>query len=284
MDLIDRYVYDVGRYLPNRLRADVEAELRSLLTESLEERSRAAGRSPDAALAAEVLREFGRPRDVASRYAPQPEYLIGPRLYPTYRTVVKIAIPVYAVVSLVLVVLGAFRHQGEPGSISILFRATGGFLSGTLYNLGLLTLVFALVERAIQKSESRAGKWDPARLPPVDDPDRISYFGRIFLLYCIAAVALLFNFYPDWVGIVWSAAMTCASSGSSSRHSAGTFRSSTPCGRSPSSSVWWCCETDAGARRRVGQSSGSSSSTRPSFSRSSRARPRSSTTRSSSWC
>jgi hypothetical protein len=202
MDLIDRYVHEVGRYLPNRLRADVEAELRSLLTESLEERSSAAGRSPDAALAAEVLREFGRPRDVASRYAPQPEYLIGPRLYPTYRTVVKIAIPIYAAVTLVLIVLGAFRHQGEPGSISVLFRATGSFLSGTLYNLGLLTLVFALVERAIQKSEGRAGKWDPARLPPVDDPDRISYFGRIFVLYCIAAVALLFNFYPDWVGIV----------------------------------------------------------------------------------
>jgi hypothetical protein len=202
MDIIDRYVYEVGRHLPAGLRPDVQAELRSLLTESLEERSRAAGRPADAALATDVVREFGRPRDVASRYAPHPQYLIGPALYPAYRTVVKVAVPVYAAVTLLMVVLGAFREPGRPASAAILVRATGGFLSGLLYNLGLLTLVFALVERAMHREDSRATTWDPARLPPVSDPDRISYFGRIFFLYCLAAVALLFNFYPDWVGIV----------------------------------------------------------------------------------
>jgi hypothetical protein len=39
MDLIDRYAHEVGQYLPNRLRADVEAELRSLLTDSVEEKA-----------------------------------------------------------------------------------------------------------------------------------------------------------------------------------------------------------------------------------------------------
>jgi len=36
----------------------------------------------------------------------------------------------------------------------------------------------------------------------VNDRDRISYFGRIFLLYAIAAVALVFNFFPEWIGVV----------------------------------------------------------------------------------
>jgi hypothetical protein len=202
MELVDRYVHEVGQYLPSRLRADVEAELRSLLTESVEERARAAGCPADAQLAADVVREFGVPRDVALRYAPEPQYLIGPRLYPAYRMAVKIMIPVLAGVVLVLMVIGQFRHQGEPPSIAPLIRATGSFLSTVLFNLGVMTFVFALVERAIRQREAAGTVWDPATLPPVNDPDRISYFGRIFVLYLIAALALLFNFFPEWVAVV----------------------------------------------------------------------------------
>ena len=52
MDLIDRYAHEVGQHLPHRLRADVEAELRSLLTDSVEEKARQAGIPADEALAA----------------------------------------------------------------------------------------------------------------------------------------------------------------------------------------------------------------------------------------
>jgi hypothetical protein len=202
MDLIDRYVHEVGRNLPGGLRADVEAELRSLLGESLEERSRAAGRPPDEALAADVLREFGRPRDVAERYAPEPRYLIGPGLFPVYIRVLKIMVPAFAVVALVLLALGAYREPGHQPTLGVLLRAMESFLSGTFFNLGLVTLVFALVERSVQRRERATVAWDPSRLPPADDPDRISYFGRIFALYLMAAVAIVFNFFPDWVGVV----------------------------------------------------------------------------------
>ena len=202
MELVDRYVHEVGQHLPSRLRADVEAELRSLLTESLEERARAAGRPVDAQLAADVVREFGVPRDVASRYAPDPQYLIGPRLYPAYRMAVKIMIPVLAGAVLVLMVIGQFQHQGEPPSMAPFTRATESFLSTVLFNLGVMTFIFALVERAMQRREAAGTAWDPSALPPVNDPDRVSYFGRIFALYVIAALALVFNFFPGWVSVV----------------------------------------------------------------------------------
>ena len=38
MDLIERYVHEVGRHLPHKVRKDVQDELRSLLSDSLEER------------------------------------------------------------------------------------------------------------------------------------------------------------------------------------------------------------------------------------------------------
>jgi hypothetical protein len=201
MDLIDRYAHEVGQYLPHRLRADVEAELRSLLTDSVEEKALAGGVAPGEELAAKVLREFGAPKDVAARYAPEPQYLIGPRLYPSYVTAVKVMLPVVAAIVLALVLAGRFRHPDEPPSVAPLVRATGTFLWSAVENLGLMTLVFALVERAIRHREAAGPAWDPAKLPPVNDPDKISYFGRIFALYAIAALALLFNFFPDWVAV-----------------------------------------------------------------------------------
>jgi hypothetical protein len=201
MDIIDRYAHEVGQYLPQRLRADVEAELRSLLTDSVEEKALLGGVPADDEVAMEVLREFGAPKDVAARYAPEPQYLIGPRLYPAYRTAVKVMLPILAAVVLTLVIVGQFRQPGEPPSVAPVFRAIGSFLSSALVNLGILTLIFALVERAIRRREAAGTAWDPSALPPVNDPDRISYFGRIFALYVIAVLALLFNFFPDWVAV-----------------------------------------------------------------------------------
>jgi hypothetical protein len=201
MDLINRYVHEVGQYLPHRMRADVEAELRSLLTDSVEERARAGGVVASDALAGAVLRGFGTPKDVAARYAPEPQYLIGPRLYPVYVVAVKVMLPVLAALVVALVVAGRFQEPGEQPSLAVLIRATGRFLWSALVNLGIMTLVFALVERAMRTREAASAGFDPEKLPPVDDPDKISYFGRIFAIYMIAVLALAFNVFPGWVAL-----------------------------------------------------------------------------------
>jgi hypothetical protein len=202
MDLIDRYVNEVGVHLPANLRADVEAELRSLLNDSVDERARGTGRAPDDELAADVVRAFGRPKDVAARYAPQARYLIGPGLYPGYSLAVRLVVAVIAVVILVLLALGRYHHEGDLSFVAPFIRAAGSFLSSAFFNLSLLTLAFALVERAMQVRGQTGQGWDPAKLPPVNDPDRVSYFGRVFILWALAAVVVLFNFFPPWVAIL----------------------------------------------------------------------------------
>lgn len=201
MEIIDRYVHAVGQYLPHRLRADVEAELRSLLAESVQERALAGGTTATEDLATAVVREFGSPKEVAARYAPDPQYLIGPRLYPVYVVAVKVMLPILAALVVVLVIVGRFQEPGEPPSLAVLVRATGRFLWSALVNLGIMTMVFALVERAIRQGEPAGDAFDPGRLPRVDDPEKISYFGRIFALYAIALLALVFNFFPGWVAV-----------------------------------------------------------------------------------
>jgi hypothetical protein len=202
MEIMERYFHEVGNRLPRKLRTDVQVELHTLLHETLEERARDAGRPADGELAAQVLREFGSPQEVAQRYAPRPRYLIGPLWYPTYILVVKIiAILLPAIVGLLLILAVVFS-QGPlaPLSAGKVARMVWSFISGGIFNLAILTLVFAIVERTqMQPDNEEAEAWDPGMLPPVNDPDRVSGGGMVFEMYLILAVAALLNFYPDWL-------------------------------------------------------------------------------------
>ncbi len=207
MEIIDRYVHEIGEHLPWNLRADVEAELRSSLMDSLEDRARAAGQPADARLAEAVVRECGTPREVAKRYLPQDQYLIGPRLFPAYKLAVKIALLLVAVVSGALVlaafVNSALGHRAGP-DWQALAHTIWGVISGIFINLALVTLVFAIMERVRARREAMGRPWSPAMLPPLKDPDRVSQAGMVIEMYLILAFAVLFNFYPDWVGAVFA--------------------------------------------------------------------------------
>ncbi|HEU4745527.1 MAG TPA: hypothetical protein VFS61_09835, partial [Anaerolineales bacterium] len=102
MNLIDRYITEIGKHLPRKNRADIEAEIRSTLEDMLEERKQANGQISEAEVI-ELLKEYGAPRKVAESYV-GPNYLIGPRVYPTFELVTRIVMIV--LFSLALVALG----------------------------------------------------------------------------------------------------------------------------------------------------------------------------------
>ena len=63
MSLIDRYVAEVGRYLPEKDRSDIEAEIRTMVDDMLEERGRSA--AEDEKVMAETLEQIGDPKLLA---------------------------------------------------------------------------------------------------------------------------------------------------------------------------------------------------------------------------
>ena len=67
-NLIETYVSEVGRQLPQKNRADIEAEIRSVLQDMLDERSKQTGRTIDNDLILEVLQEYGSPEKIAVSY------------------------------------------------------------------------------------------------------------------------------------------------------------------------------------------------------------------------
>src|SRR5512147_279757 len=98
MNLIDKYIAEVGKHLPRKNRADIEAEIRSTLEDMIEERKQAHGPLDDAAVI-ELLKEYGAPRKVAESYV-GPRYLIGPRIYPFFEMVTRIVLIVLTAVTL----------------------------------------------------------------------------------------------------------------------------------------------------------------------------------------
>src|SRR5512143_2187400 len=173
MELIDRYVAQVGRQLPEKMRADIESEIRSTLEDMVEDRSRKAGRPADEALVSEVLKEYGSPDKVAASYLP-PRYLIGPRLFPQFELVLRIVLAVLVGVGLFRLGMAVLQ---EPRTTQAFIELAGKslleILGSVLSAFGNVVLVFAILDRVLKNKEMAAETWDPRTLEPVSEPERI---------------------------------------------------------------------------------------------------------------
>ena len=149
-ELVSRYVSEVGGYLPRTIRTDVEAELSSLLEEAIDERSQDESPAAREAVAVDVIRAFGEPREVAARYHP-PRYLIGPQWFPMFARIAILAPLGIALLQAISFLFGA-SHGGAPrwprGADLVRFAFDYGRL--VFWNLGLLVAVFAVIERVAQ--------------------------------------------------------------------------------------------------------------------------------------
>lgn len=202
LDLLERYLHAVGAQLPRPQREDVKAELRTLLTEMLEDRARQAERAPDTDLAVAVLREFGEPEAVAARYRP-PAYLIGPELYPIFMLVVKIVLAVLAGFGVLTVALALWRSEAPLAELGRTLWELGVQGAGlVLMNLGLLVLIFAGLQRwGARHSADAPETWNPLELPAVEDRDRIDRGSLITTLSFNLILIVVLNFFPDLVAV-----------------------------------------------------------------------------------
>ncbi len=198
MNLIDKYVAEVGRHLP-LLKGweDIEKELRSTLEDMLEDKAEQAGRPRDEAMEIELLREYGSPQKVASTYNMHP-YLIGPRMFPFFLMVLKIVVAVVVAVMLGLAVVKAVTSSPAlaPDFMQIVMQGVGNAVSAAIAAFGNVVLVFAILERVLPEKEigsfSDAEQWDPASLAKEPDPDMVKRGDLIAeIVFNVLGLALL---------------------------------------------------------------------------------------------
>ena len=203
MEMLDRYLYDVGRRLPAKQREDIEKELKSLLLDALE--ARTGGAKPTEADMAAVLKEFGSPEVVATRYEGE-KYVIGPRLYPFYRMVLWIVTGALALGLFISVFVGYVFAPGDATALgSRVLQFLGSLVSGVWGAIGVVTVIFWGIERGLAHKAARMEfpePWDPKALQPVpkhNNPWKPADSIAAIVFTLIAMV--LFNGIPELFGI-----------------------------------------------------------------------------------
>ena len=167
--LTDRYVWAVLREIPESQRPDLEPEIRALVADAIEAR---ADRESDAnARERAALLELGEPDVLAARYADKTMYLIGPRLFPEWRRLLTLLVPLVSVVVGIVTGAASFINGQAPVS-AVVAGVTAGFVVA-IQTAFWITLVFGLLERAGHQVPSPLPAWSPDHLPELPVAHRV---------------------------------------------------------------------------------------------------------------
>ncbi len=127
---------------------------------------------------------------VAARLGPK-RYLIGPTLYPIYIFVMKMVL-FWILVPVFIFIVGPTNVASSNGDFgAAVLNTIGDLWSGLFIAAGIITLVFAIVERTHTIAQVEC-KWDPMKLPPVRKEERKP---SLVTIVCQLAFA--------WFGLVW---------------------------------------------------------------------------------
>ncbi len=195
MSLTDRYIDEVGRYLPRKNRGDIQAELRSSVTDSLEDRF---GPEASESEIGELLGEFGRPRDVAASYHPQGQYLIGPALYPLFRMVAGIVVAAVFGAQVLAWSIGIFV-SGEAFSV---LEMLASLVNSIPVSLGWVLITFMILQYFDAKPDFEEETWDPTTLPEINTKEDLKRGEMITGLVFSVLILVLVTFFPQWIGFV----------------------------------------------------------------------------------
>jgi hypothetical protein len=191
LELVDRYLQAVRFWMPKtRRQEDLLTELGEDLRSQIEDKETALGHALDKDEISEILKKCGAPMVVASRLGPG-HHLIGPGLYPIYAFVLKMVL-LWILVPVFIFIVGPATLASTNGDWGkTVLTTVGNLWSGAFVAAGVITLVFAILERTHAIADINC-KWDPGSLPPLQKPERKTSFVQTIC-------ELAFNVF----GLVW---------------------------------------------------------------------------------
>lgn len=195
-NLIERYIFDLVRRLPEGERAEVEQELRANIYDMLPE-------EPTPEAVREVLCQLGPPIALAEQYRQRPRYLISPATYDDYIRALKlVAIIVGLVLLAVGLILGGFDAMSAGNLVEgIAETVSSGIslaVSGVFQALVWTTVAFVIADRvrAGEGAQKESG-WTPENLPELPQKDSRAIplsdsIVELVLTVVFSALAILF--------------------------------------------------------------------------------------------
>ena len=197
-ELINRYVYYVTIRLPQSQRADIEKELRSLIEDMLLNRSK----DPTKQDIEAVLKELGRPAELAAKYRGTTRHLIGPDYFDIYFLVLKIVIAT-AGFGIALAMTISYIATPPQSIIGAIAEFITSVISGMFQAFASVTVVFALIQHFVPPNEILKGRdWKPQDLPPVPTKRaKIKRSEPIVGMIFLVIILIIFNAAPQLFGV-----------------------------------------------------------------------------------
>lgn len=199
LDLFERYLHAVRKYLPWQRQDDIIAELRANLEAQREEREAELGRPLTEGEMIDWLKELGPPMEMAARYQ-APRYLIGPAIFPLYWYILRI---VLAVASAVYVAANIGLAFAQPHETEWIFHVIFNWPMFLVMPAAWVTVAFVVLEFLSERYPEKCPdflamgpRWSPASLPPVEKQPPAASKPRTF----IAAMA---EFVVEWALLLW---------------------------------------------------------------------------------
>ncbi|MCL2702722.1 MAG: hypothetical protein FWE91_03830 [Defluviitaleaceae bacterium] len=214
-DVIERYLYDVTRRLPEKDREEVGNELRANIYDMLPDDA-----DDNAKMA--VISQFGPPSLLAGKYMQKQRYLISPAVYDEYISVLKIVVFAIGGIALAIgVIMGIINAFGtEAAAISrfmtriIRDTVTRGLSMGlnAAFQAAFWTTVGFIIYERTSGAGSVQREWKPQDLPAVPQKGKnaipltesigglivLVVFSMIAVMVCVGIMPAVFiNFGAD---------------------------------------------------------------------------------------
>jgi hypothetical protein len=143
--LTERYLAAVKPMLPGAQQNDILAELRESIEARIEEREAGLGRPLKPVEVEAVLKSYGHPIIVASRYGPQ-RTLIGPTLFPIWWFSLRVCLAVVTVIYAAGFVVRLIEDGGAD-ALHAASRVWFNYLSTVFFVVGVVTVAAAVAQR-----------------------------------------------------------------------------------------------------------------------------------------
>ena len=170
MKLIELYINEVTRRLPEKNREDIALELQSTIEDMLPA-------EPTEDEVKQVLVQLGNPAVMASGYLDRPMHLIGPKYFDVYVSLLKIVLPIAMTITFIISVGETIATMSSEQALPTIILTSIGkgilqLLSTALQTAFWITFVFAVIERTDKVSDQMPvtmnfKKWVPDDLKNV---------------------------------------------------------------------------------------------------------------------
>ena len=205
MDYLERYLLQIGRHLAKKDRQDTINELRDLLMENYDNYSDSSLSEDDKML--EVIKEFGAPIEVASKYNTH-EPLVSKEYTPLFYLIMKIISLSLPGALLLANTIEYFTNTEETSIMGFLLDTAymiPDILQAVVMALAFLLLTFIILSRYVQpKFEFKEVQFDPTLLPHIpQDVMKVSIFETVIGIIGSVVFLYLFNLQPGLIAVYY---------------------------------------------------------------------------------